>query len=207
MVWLRSGLAYFFHGTQEGPHHPYLPPSYPAASHAVVCVKQCGVTDAGLLKQVSLHGMQARAGKRETRVVAVTGSREVPVTCQTFEDTTAKAQKKSHCLQRKAKSVGDGEGTGKVVLWLVVFVLVLGNHLLSCQTQPGFFPLLFVLYIILFSVLLKLTLLKEIKSSCCFRRKTSERWCRCIRGASLQAVWLPGVSGAAAQALGPPLSL
>lgn len=98
------------------------------------------------------------------------------MTCQTFEDTTAIAQEKSHCLHRKAKPAGDGEGVGKVVLWLVVFVLVLGNHLLSCQPQPGFFLLLFVLYIILFSVLLKLALLKEIKSSCCFRRKTPERW-------------------------------
>lgn len=60
--------------------------------------------------------------------------------------------------------------------WLLVFVLVLGNHLLSCQTQLGFsFILLLGFYIICFSFLLKLTLLEEIKSSCHLGRKTSER--------------------------------
>lgn len=100
-----------------------------------------------------------------------------------------KHRRKSCCLHRKAISARDWEGVGQVVLWLLVFVLVLGNHLLSCQTQLGFFfhlfffsVLLLGFYIICFSVLFKLTLLEEIQSSCHFRRKTSERWFRLHTG-------------------------
>lgn len=73
MVRMRSWLGYFFHGTQEGLYHPYLSPSYPAVYHTVVHVKWCDVTCVGLLKQVSLHEMQACARERGTRVMALTG--------------------------------------------------------------------------------------------------------------------------------------
>lgn len=69
--------------------------------------------------------------------------------CENSKIPLLKHRRKSCCLHRKAKWARDWEGVGKVVLWLVMFVLALGNHLLCCQTWLGlFFYYIFFIWVL-----------------------------------------------------------
>lgn len=71
---------------------------------------------------------------------------KVTVKCQRFENTTAKTQKKKLLHEHENKISWRLGEVGKVVPWLVMFVLALGNHLLSCQARLGFLFVLYYLY-------------------------------------------------------------